>query len=61
MDCEYPLDEERNEYMSTAEQVLRRPVAAEHDYSVSLEYIREKAKRKNGERASMHGYYFSRL
>ena len=32
--------------MSTAEQVLRRPVTAEHDYSVSLEYIREKAKRK---------------
>ena len=32
--------------MSTAEQMLRRPVAAEHDYSVSLEYIREKAKRK---------------
>ena len=32
--------------MRTAEQVLRRPVTAEHDYSVSLEYIREKAKRK---------------
>ncbi|MDD6323993.1 MAG: sugar ABC transporter permease [Lachnospiraceae bacterium] len=32
--------------MSTAEQVLRRPVAVEHDYSVSLEHVREKAKRK---------------
>ena len=55
MDCEYPLDEERNEYMSTAEQVLRRPVAAEHDYSVSLEYIREKAKRKKW-RTSIHAW-----
>ena len=41
--------------MSTAEQVLRRPVAAEHDYSVSLEYIREKAKRKKW-RMSIHAW-----
>ena len=41
--------------MITAEQVLRRPVAAEHDYSVSLEYIREKAKRKKW-RTSIHAW-----